>query len=185
MFNEIKTAQVAMLFLGKTQEGRMSHLKLMKLMYLADREAVFRTGLPITWDHPVSMPHGPVLSMTLDLMNGNVSSPPGGWEDLISAKENNEISARVAFDARFLTKLSEAEIDVLEFVWGRFGRMGKWEIRDWTHENCPEWEDPDGSSRPITFHTLARSVGFNEDAATELANLVAAGQEIDKLFASL
>ena len=36
----------------------MPHLKLMKLMYLADREAVRTCGFPITGDRFVSMPQG-------------------------------------------------------------------------------------------------------------------------------
>jgi uncharacterized phage-associated protein len=76
MFNERKVAQMAAFFLGQVQGGRMSHLKLMKLLYLAEREALRSLGLHLTGDHLVSMPHGPVLSMTLNLMDGNIESHP-------------------------------------------------------------------------------------------------------------
>lgn len=163
----------------------MSHLKLMKLMYLADREAVRAFGLPISRDRFVSMPHGPVLSMTLNLMDGDVESLPGGWTDWISAKEDNELSLNKFFEPDDLTELNRAELAVLKAVWAQFGAMEKWEIRDWTHVHCPEWKDPKGSSYPITFQSLARAVGLSETAANELAAQIEADQEIDSLFATL
>ena len=69
MFKEVKTAQVAAFFLAKAPGHRMPHLKLMKLLYLADRESMRETGYPMSWDRLVSMPHGPVLSTTLNLIN--------------------------------------------------------------------------------------------------------------------
>ena len=85
VLNERKVSQMAAYFLYK-RGGRMSHLKLMKLLYLADRESLRLYGLSMTGDCLVSMPHGPVLSMTLNLMDGDVESGPNGWESLISAK---------------------------------------------------------------------------------------------------
>lgn len=185
MFSERKAAQMAAFFLGQSQDGRMSHLKLMKLLYLADREAVRSFGWPISGDRLVSMPHGPVLSMTLNLMDGDVESHEGGWEEWISDKENHELSLRRPLDLSKLDELAPAELDVLSTVWAKFGAMGKWEIRDWTHENCAEWKDPKGSSNPISYEALARALGFDEASAIELAAQIQAEQEIDRLFAAL
>lgn len=185
MFNERKAAQMAAFFLGQNPESRMSHLKLMKLLYLADREAVRSFGFPISGDRMVSMPHGPVLSMTLNLMDGDVESCPGGWEAWISDKENHELSLRQPLKADTLDELAPAELEVLRSVWQQFGAMGKWEIRDWTHDHCAEWEDPRGSSNPIAFERLARAVGFDAAAAKELSAQIQAEQEIDRLFATL
>lgn len=60
LFNERKVTHMAAYFL-KQGGGQMSHLKLMKLLYLADREAMRRSGFPMSGDRLVSMPHGPVL----------------------------------------------------------------------------------------------------------------------------
>jgi uncharacterized phage-associated protein len=185
MFNERKAAQMAAFFLGQSPERKMSHLKLMKLLYLSDREAVRAFGWPISGDRLVSMPHGPVLSQTLNLMDGDVESRPGGWEEWISDKENHEISLRQPLKAGALDELAPAEIDVLNAVWGQFGSMGKWEIRDWTHKHCAEWKDPKGSSIPIQYEALARAVGFDEASADELAAQIQAEQEIDRIFAAL
>ena len=185
VFNERKAAQMAAFFLGQTHEKRMPHLKLMKLLYLAEREAMRAFGWPMTGDRLVSMPHGPVLSLTLNLMDGDTESQPGGWDEWISDKENHELSLRQPQDALDLDELAPAELDVLKSVWGKFGGMGKWEIRDWTHKNCAEWKDPNGSSYPIAYDALARAVGFDDAIAKELAAQICAEQEIDHLFPTM
>lgn len=185
MFNQRKTAQEAAFFLGKAPDKRMSHLKLMKLLYLADRESVRLFGWPISGDRLVSMPHGPVLSQTLNLMDGDAESQPDGWDAWISDKENHELSLRRPIQAADLDELAPAEIEVLESVWGQFGSMGKWEIRDWTHKHCAEWQDPNGSSFPIRYEDLARAVGFDEEAARRVAEQIQAEDKVDRLFAAL
>lgn len=182
MFSERKVAQMAVFFLGQSAEGRMSHLKLMKLLYLSEREAIKVFGWPISGDRLVSMPHGPVLSQTLNLMDGDVESQPGGWEEWISDKENHELSLRQPLDLKTLNELAPAEIDILKSVWEKFGAMDKWEIRDWTHQNCSEWQDPKGSSYPIHYETLARAVGFDDATAKELADQIQAQYQIARIF---
>jgi uncharacterized phage-associated protein len=118
-------------------------------------------------------------------MDGDVESQPDGWEKWISDKENHELFLRQPLDASVLDELAPAEIGVLQAVWNKFGAMGKWEIRDWTHQHCAEWKDPKGSSLPIQYEALARAVGFDDSAAKELASQIQAEQEIDSLFAAL
>lgn len=185
MFSEQKVAQMAAFFLGQTGNGRMSHLKLIKLLYLADRLAVKNLGWPMSEDLLVSMPHGPVLSHTLNLINGHAQSMPGGWDSWISDKENHEVSLRDPFDRASLTELSPAELDVLAQVWADFGHMGKWEVRDWTHENCAEWQDPAGSSKVIGYEELAKAVGLDQEAAEAMAKEIQSRKTIDEILASL
>ena len=73
-FNEAKAAQTAARLL-KLRGGRMSYLKLIKLMYLIDREALLRWGRPVTTDCYVSMDKGPILSRTLILSSSAWSEP--------------------------------------------------------------------------------------------------------------
>ena len=78
LFQEPKAAQAAAFMLYKAN-GKLEVLKLMKLMYLAERESFARFGEGLTGDALVSMPYGPVLSMTLDFINGGHDSVPNGW----------------------------------------------------------------------------------------------------------
>lgn len=211
MFNERKVAQMAAFLLRKGGDrmshlelielmklhgirywqasrlhgDRMSHLKLMKLLYLADREAMGRYGAPISGDRIVAMPHGPVLSMTLNLMDGDVESSSGGWDSLISDKENHELSLKRTITNDDLYELSQADIDVLETVWKQFGRMDKWAIRDYTHDHCPEWTDPNGSSVPTLYENVFRALGRSEKVALELSARIEAERALNKIFAAL
>ena len=185
MFNERKAAQVAAWFLRRS--GRhMAHLKLIKLMYLADREALNEFGFPITGDRAVSMDNGPVLSRTLNLINGLVESGEDGWEAWISDRENHEVALRDRAGAsEALDEISKAELDVLENMWKQFGHMSKWQIRDYTHDHCPEWQDPQGSSAPISFERIFTALGRSKDEAAQLAEGIAEQQRIGKLFSVL
>lgn len=83
-FNERRATEAAAKFL-KLRGGRMSYLKLIKLLYLLDREALLRWGRPVTTDRYVSMDNGPVVSRIYDLIRrsplrapiqcGGISSP--------------------------------------------------------------------------------------------------------------
>ena len=185
MFNERKVAQMAAYLLHK-RGGRMSHLKLMKLLYLADRESMRRFGAPISGDHVVAMPHGPVLSRVYDHMTGMVESCPDGWEDWITDRENHEVSLRKKIDSRDdLDMLSDADIEVLDEVWANFGRMSRWKLRDYTHDQCPEWQDPEGSSEPIPYSRVFEALGFKHDDALERGNELDAHKALDAILARL
>jgi uncharacterized phage-associated protein len=186
ILNERKVTQMAAYFLHK-RGGRMSHLKLMKLLYLADRESLRLYGLSMSGDCLVSMPHGPVLSMTLNLMDGDVeSTSPDGWESLISSKDNHELSLiKSELQIDRLDELSKADTGVLESIWSQFGKLSRWEIRDYTHQHCPEWEDPHGSSAPIRFEKLFQVLGHPADESERLAAHIYEQQHIDELFAAL
>ncbi|MDI9349083.1 MAG: Panacea domain-containing protein [Candidatus Symbiobacter sp.] len=185
MFSEFKAAQMAAFFLDQAPGQRMPHLKLMKLLYLSDREAIRVLGYPISYDQPVAMRNGPVLSYILDLMDGDIESQPNGWEDWISAKENHEIALRKTIKREDLGKLSDAVIDVMQSIWDKFGKMNQWQIRDWTHKHCAEWRDPSGSSCPIKFEDIAKAVGYDSDTAKEVADDIREDFAIDRVFKSL
>ena len=67
-FNEKKTTQLAARVLELRATGKMHYIKLIKILYHVDREALKRWGHPLTYDYYVSMNQGPVLSNTLNLM---------------------------------------------------------------------------------------------------------------------
>lgn len=168
MFDERRTAQMAAYFLSKAG-GSLSHLKLMKLLYLADRESFARFEHPISHDHIVAMPHGPVLSTTLNLTNAAIESAPFGWEHWIGDRAGHVVSLRRGVDRDALEDLSDADVEVVDHVWGQFGHLSKWQLRDYTHEHCPEWTDPNGSSIPITWESIFMALGKPYEVAADLS----------------
>ena len=155
-YREDKATQAAGMFL-KLRGKPMSHLKLMKLLYLADRGALLRWRRPITFDSYVSMPQGPVLSQTLNVLNGE-SDTSGPWNQAISSPSNYEVTL---IKDPGTDKLSDAEVSIIEETFGRFGTMSRWALCDYTH-TLPEWQDPNGSSIPIDYKDVLRGDGKTE-----------------------
>ncbi len=186
MFNERKAAQVATWFLRQSG-GNMAHLKLIKLIYLAEREAMAKHGMLITGDRFVSMPHGPVPSQTLNLLNGEMQNGTDGWDMWISDKANHQVALRPRENADTLDELSSAEIAIFESVWAKFGHLDQWKLVDYLHDakNCPEWKDPDGSSLQITYQQIFEGLGRSTEEAGALASRLEDQRNIDKLLASL
>ena len=132
----------------------MSHLKLMKLLYIAEREALLKWRRPIIFDCYVSMNQGPVLSQTLNVLNGENGSD-GPWGKSISLPEKNEVT--LEHDPG-TDSLSDAEEELIKDVFRRFGRMKRWELRNLTH-TFPEWQDPKGSAIPFEITDILRGAG--------------------------
>lgn len=185
-YNERKAAQVAAFFLFRAQ-GRMPILKLMKLLYLAERSSYQKFGEPIIGDKLVSMDHGPVLSITYQHINGELHSMEGGWDTWVSGRENYDVSLQdpscIRTPEQDLLELCDDDLDVLERTWSAFGHMTKWQIRDYTHYNCAEWEDPHGSMIPMNLKQLFKALDFNDDQTKELVERVAATSTLNEAYA--
>jgi len=154
-FDVSKAAQ-AVAFFALKAGGSINVLKLSKLMYLAEREFMARYDEPMFYDKLVSMPDGPVASITLNLVNGNIEDER--WSSFVAKREGYDVSVAQGIDAGALKHLSKADIRVLNDLWERFGGFDKYKLRDWTHvrENIPEWVDPLGSSYPIHHEDVFR-----------------------------
>lgn len=186
LFDERKAAQAAACLLHKAG-GSLPLLKLMKLMYLAERLSLQRYGDTITGDAFVSMPNGPVLSMTYDHMNGSLQSKDGGWDTWISDRENYSVGLRDQSMVRTpeddLLALSDTDLECLQEVWAKFGHWDKWALVNHTHsEACPEWEDPRGSSRPIPPGRLLKALGYKPEQVEALTKRLHEQRYINAAF---
>lgn len=167
-----KAAQIIAFFAMK-EGGKINVLKVIKLVYLADRESVRRRGHPILDESRVSMPHGPVNSLTLDYLNGFYRDD-GGWSQFLTDRANNDVGlANSEITHEMLDELSQREISILENIWAEFGDMDRFDLADWTHDNVAEWEDPNGSSRQIPLERMISAVGLDKpiERARELESL--------------
>jgi len=163
MFSEEKVTHMASHLLIK-RGGRMSYIKLLKLLYLAEREGLVKWGETMSGDKFVSMPHGPVMSSTYDLLQNRNTI----WNDFINSEANYEVSIKDNVVEEDLDELSVAEVKILDNIFEQFGTMGRWEIRDYTHNSCKEWQDPDGSSFPIDPINILLAKGVSKMDASVL-----------------
>lgn len=172
-FNPEKTTQAAAVILKLAAGQRMGRLRLLKLLYLADRESIQDTGYPITGDDVTARDDGPVLNRICDCMKGgDVASPQ--WEQFIERVGPREV--KLLADPG-LGKLSRYEVRKLQEVAQRWDAAEDYEIVDYLH-TLPEWKDnapPPGSSRPIPVRDILQAVGHGEhqEAILEEAHTLA------------
>ena len=129
----------------------MSYMKLIKLLYLADREALLRWGCPITTDRYVSLDRGPVLSHVLNLITDETDPETSSiWARVISEPTKYEVHLNEEIQEE---ELSDAEIDLLNEIFREYGKMSRWDLVRITHD-LPEWVDPAGSAIPISYRDI-------------------------------
>ena len=178
-FKEKKAAQAAALLL-QLRGGRMHYLKLLKLLYLVDREALLTWGSPVTYDRFVSMDRGPVLSKTKDLITDETE--PGresSWRELISEPEHYQVElvgGEFSCDA-----LSDAEIALIRGVFRRYGRWNRWKLVRFTHA-LPEWQDPHGSALPIQYRDILAAGNKTEDEIAAIEGELALVAEMEGIL---
>ena len=126
-FQEQKRIQAILYFALKSRNNKINLLKLMKLLWLADRIHLNRYGRMILQDDYCALPHGPVPSKTMDISKEGVN-------DVFSV-HNYTIEAEDQFNPRFFSK---SDLDVFEEVWKKFGSMSDIVLKDYSHL-FPEW----------------------------------------------
>ena len=136
---------------------RMDYLRLLKLLYIADREWLAETGEPITGDRPCAMKLGPVPSNVYNLIKG-VGSRAGEWDDYIH-KQDYSVSL-VKDPGR--GELSNGVVEKLTEVTERFRQTDDWALSEKTHEFA-EWSRHfSGGSSPIPWQDVLEAQGKAE-----------------------
>lgn len=182
-YREDKAAQIASLLIQK-EGGLMNYTKLIKLMYVIERESIIRWGVPAVHDQCYSLPNGPILSHTLDSISGTTYSSD------ISETWEHWIAKQGKYDVRLVQKpdtdsLSRAEIKLIDEVYDQLGDKNYKDLIEWSHqpENVPEWEDPNGSRLPILFSTILKKAGYSEEEAELAARELESIEEAINYFA--
>jgi uncharacterized phage-associated protein len=177
-YHEERATQAASRLL-RLRGGTMAYMKLLKLLYLADRKALLEHGRPITFDRYVSMDHGPVLSQTYNLMVAE--EQPGRhsyWRRYISEPRNYEVTL---LEETPNGELSSAQERILDDVFAEFGTMDRWQIVAYLH-TLPEWEDPHGSSIPIALRDVLRGGGLDDETADAVEEDLAGEDALARLL---
>lgn len=143
---EFNQAVQAAAFILKKACGRMSYMKLLKLLYIADREYLLTYGETITGDDSFAMKDGPVLSRVYAYIK-----PDDRWAPEPQERENREIwrqfiqtDAPQMYTVSLINDpgdgdLSESMEDCLASVFEKFRDYDQFEMSEYTHE-FPEWQ---------------------------------------------
>jgi uncharacterized phage-associated protein len=168
MFRERKTLEAASYILQKIPETpETEYLKVVKLLYLADRELMKKRGRTISGDRMNALKNGPILSTTLDRLEGESKD----WAEYISNPGCYKVKLEKAVAP---AALNQAEIAALEITLAEHGSKTWEELIDYTH-TLPEWiaKGINGTKRwaIIQFSELAEALGYNDEEAKAIERL--------------
>jgi uncharacterized phage-associated protein len=174
MFREEKTTQIAAEFL-KRAGGKMEYIKLLKLLYYADREMLLRWGIPMTYDRWYVMKCGPVLSATYDLIKENSGDT---WSKYIRSQGYNvTLQADPGND-----ELSRAESKIIDETFRNHAHKEKWDLVRDTHD-LPEWENLGAGADEITYRTVLEVEGIPLSEIDKIVEKIEAENEVDRILA--
>jgi uncharacterized phage-associated protein len=134
-FDVDKTIQASAYLIKRQPEHVENYMRLLKLLYLADRLSLKERLSPICGDVPYAMRRGPVPSATYNLIKGR--DPASDKWDRFIERINYDVRLKVDPGNR---KLSRAELNILERVAERFRAYDEWALVHWCHRNIPEYK---------------------------------------------
>lgn len=173
-FNGAKAAEAAAVLL-QTAGGKMPYMRLIKLVYLADRESLHRYGRPIVGGQYVAMKYGPVTSEVLDAIKRERSGP---WQAMIE-RQGCDVKLRQEPKAALL---SEAEISILRETADLFRQLDQWALSYVTHEVLPEWHDPGQSATEISPEEILRALQKSDEEIEQVREEAVEDAYFESLF---
>lgn len=158
-FNAEKAVQAAGVILREEPGHTINYMKLLKLLYVAERESLRLNGRMITGDCVVAMERGPVLSAVLNLIKGT-HTDVDIWDEHIE-RERYHISLKSNPGVK---SLSRFEIELLQDVARRYRDNDEWEMVGITHQ-FREWQKnkpSQGSNEAISIRDILEGVGADD-----------------------
>jgi uncharacterized phage-associated protein len=172
-----KTIQAIGVLFRADDVRSMNAMRLLKLLYIADRESLREVGRPIVGGSILALERGPVLAEVHDLIRGQHREMPL-WDEFLGLR-NYSLELRKDPD---VGKLSRYEIARLQEVARRHAADDEWALSRLTH-GFAEWRknDPGTASRPIPLPDVLEAVGRGP-AAAEIAQEAEDAAFFDRLF---
>ena len=171
-FNFDKTLQATATLLRAEPTHIMGRTRLIKLLYIADRRSLLKTGAPITGDRVFARKSGPVLIGTYGLIKGQHPQAPVWSEHFV----NEGWAVQLIVDPG-TGCLSKCDIEILNGVSEDFRDADGWDMAKLTH-TFPEWKRGaaagGGGWTPITYEDILEALGRSNDIESIRENAEAA-----------
>jgi len=160
--DEVKTAQIAARFLKHTDgKHTNNYTKLIKLLYLTDREALKRWNCPLTGDRYCWMDNGPILSGVLDRIRGTLAPLKTHWN---SCFETEGFNLRIKKDPGE-ERLPVAVKQLIDSLFDQFRDYSYVEMITYTHNALDERLNvPKGGAELLTYERILDAVGKGQQA---------------------
>lgn len=163
-FNVNKATQAAGVLLEREPDSRTNYMRLLKLLYIADRETLAERGRPITGSPAYAMERGPVLGLVLDLIK-SLDPDSEQWMKFIRTDHYDVVLEQKPGNL----DLSRAEIRKLQEVSDRYRNDDEWALVKICHElpefkkNDPLLENPPAKRKDIPLEDVLDAVGRLKD----------------------
>jgi uncharacterized phage-associated protein len=170
-------------YLLRLNHGSMNYMRLLKLLYIADRELLTETATVLTGDCYKAMDYGPVLSMVYDHIRGRAWTNPD-WGRHIKTAPGFQA---VLEEDPGVSHLSRAATEKLIEITERYRGKSEWAMVDLTHD-FPEWDKnrpPQGGSKIIPLEDIVEATRANPEILITIREQEAARREMDDLFDDL
>ena len=135
-----KKAIQALNFFAVQAGGELNKMKVLKLIYFADRYHLRKYGRPITNDSYFALPYGPVASACRDLLNRDVadySTPESDYKEIcVQSKDQYNYESKEAVNQDVF---SQTDMEALNYAWETYSRKNHFQLAEETHL-FPEWK---------------------------------------------
>lgn len=158
--------------------GSMNLLKLMKELYLIDRASIAERLTSVSFDSFYSMPHGPVLSATLNMLNDLENTEWGKVLTAVKSKYYPDIKLNASATEEDFIYLSEKDKEYIRAIYLQFKDYTPLKLEEYTH-TLPEWRDPKGTSLKIHFADIMHALGKTDAEIKEAEELKILKQNLE------
>ncbi len=167
-YNRDKAIQVALWLLNR-HGGTLDKLKLVKLIFFADRKHLARYGKPIVGGNYCAMKFGPVLSEFLDDLNKAQKKGTFPFESTTTNKVYTNVQPNEEL-------LSESDIKILEMVDKNYGRLDPFKLAKITHA-LKAWEKNYPNPNDNTSYPLPYEDFFLDEEDDSMLEIIKDDQE--------
>lgn len=165
---DAKVILESLYYLAKRIGHPIEKLAAVKLLFFADRYHLRKYGRLISEDTYYALPHGPVASNSLNIINEILINENAGVDREYLKRESVK-SFSASSEEYELEYLSDTDKEALSFAVEHFGNMDTWDLRNLTHD-YPEWkrykhtlENELSKREPIVMSDFFEDSGIAED----------------------
>jgi uncharacterized phage-associated protein len=163
-FNERRATQAAA-FLLKKSGGRQNYTWLLKVLYLADRQALAEVGSPIAGAKFCNMTNGPLASDVYNCIKREQWPACEYWQRHISKDRYDVTLEGEPGDG----ELSDYDVELLEALYEEHKGRSYSRMVDVVHK-LKEWHDPgEGRSERLLPEDIMRAAGAEEEEIAEVS----------------
>lgn len=164
-FDITKAVQAISVIFNEESADSLEYLRVLKLLYIAERESIAETGRPIIGDRIVAMNNGPVMSTVYNLAKERPVNPAQweAWNPYIRSSGRYLISL---VENPGVGKLTKYEMSKIRDVTKRYIGTDQWEIVEETHRFI-EWirNHKKDTSVTISMQNIFEALGKQNEFA--------------------